>query len=200
MDSLKPTTAKLLMIAVFALSFGVGACKTPGSVKKDSPDADREYSDKDGARDADGNLIDGDVETTDIEEARIRGKEFVPTEDLETVHFNYDAYSISTEARLALRENAAFLKDNPSVEILVEGHCDDRGTNEYNLALGQKRAKAVRDYYMKLGVAGRSIGTITFGEERLSCEEATDACWSQNRRATTKIRAQVSSSQGGEDE
>ncbi len=198
MDIQKTVSAKLFIIMVLALSFAAGACKSRGSVKNGSSTGnDSEYSNLDGARDADGNLIEADGDATDIEEARIRGKEFVSAPDLQTINFNYDAYSLSTDSRLALRENAAYLKSNPSLEVLVEGHCDDRGTSEYNLALGQKRAKAVRDYYMRLGVSGRSVATISFGEERLACDEATDACWSENRRAVTKIRAQVSSTRNG---
>jgi len=200
MDIFKNANAKLLIVGVLAFSFAAGACKTRGSVKKGSTGSDSEYSDIDGergARGADGELLDGDVDATDIEEARIRGKEFVVAPDLQTVHFNYDAYALSTESRIALRENASYLKDNPSLEVLVEGHCDDRGTSEYNLALGQKRAKSLRDYYMRLGVPGRAIATISFGEERPACNEATDTCWGKNRRGITKIRAQVSSTNNG---
>jgi len=71
---------------------------------------------------------------------------------------------------------------------LVEGHCDSRGTMGYNLALGQKRAKEVRDYYTRLGVPGSSIGTISYGEEKPSCEDETEECWGKNRKADTKVK------------
>lgn len=189
-----PSHLRFLIIAVLALSFGAGACSSRRQVKKS--DAGTELagaeSGADGASASDGERLGGDTASTDVEEARIRGKEFVAAPDLKTIHFEYDAYSLSDAARDDLQANASYLKSNPSVEVLVEGHCDDRGTNEYNLALGQKRAKAVRDYYIRLGVPGRAIGTISFGEERLVCSEATSECWSENRRAVTKIRSQVS--------
>ncbi|MDE2292781.1 MAG: peptidoglycan-associated lipoprotein Pal [Elusimicrobia bacterium] len=130
---------------------------------------------------------------TDVAEARIRGKEFAHVADLKTVNFEFDAYALPADARTTLKANAAYLKDHPDLEVLVEGHCDARGTTEYNLALGQKRAKSVRDYYILLGVPGQKIATISFGKERPLCEESTESCWSRNRRAETKIRAEVSS-------
>ena len=131
--------------------------------------------------------------STDIEEALIRGKEFAATADLQPIRFDFDAYSVADEARAAIRANADYLKQHPDLEVLVEGHCDERGTTEYNLALGQKRAKAVREYYIRLGVPGGKVATISFGEERSACSESTEECWGVNRRAETKIRAQVSS-------
>jgi len=129
----------------------------------------------------------------DIEEMRIRGKEFVITPDLRPIRFDYEAASVGDAGRPALRANADYLKQHPDLEVLVEGHCDERGTTEYNLALGQRRAKAVRDYYIRLGVPGGKVATISFGEERPSCPRSDEACWAENRRAETKIRAQVSS-------
>ena len=122
-------------------------------------------------------------------EGDIRGGEFIPQENIRTVNFNYDRYELSEETRRVLQANADLLKARKEWSVLVEGHCDDRGTTEYNLALGQKRAKAVRDYYVRLGVPESSIGTISYGEEMPLCQEATDACWGSNRRAETKIKA-----------
>jgi len=70
----------------------------------------------------------------------------------------------------------------------VAGHCDERGTIEYNLALGQRRAKEVRDYYLRLGVSGKSVATISYGKESPLCREANEECWAKNRRAETRIR------------
>lgn len=120
-------------------------------------------------------------------EGNIRGNEFVAQASLKTVTFNYDRYELSDETRTVLQANAGLLKARKEWNVLVEGHCDDRGTTEYNLALGQKRAKAVRDYYVRLGVQESSIGTISYGEESPLCQEATDACWLSNRRAETKV-------------
>ena len=121
-------------------------------------------------------------------EGDIRGGEFLGQETVKTVTFDYDRYELSEEARATLQANAAVIKVRRDWNVLVEGHCDDRGTVEYNLALGQKRAKSVRDYYVRLGVPESVMGTISYGEEKPLCTEATDDCWLQNRRAETKIK------------
>ena len=123
-------------------------------------------------------------------EGGIRGAEFVSEPNLKTVNFNYDKYELSDEMRAVLQANAALIKTRKEWSILVEGHCDERGTTEYNLALGQKRAKAVRDYYVRLGVADSAVGTISYGEEMPLCQDQTDECWAKNRRAETKVKAQ----------
>jgi len=122
-------------------------------------------------------------------EADIRSGEFLEEAAIKTVNFEYDRYELSDDARAALQANAALIKARKDWTVLVEGHCDDRGTIEYNLALGQKRAKSVRDYYVRLGVAESSLGTISYGEEKPLCNEQTDACWLKNRRAETKVKA-----------
>lgn len=117
-----------------------------------------------------------------------RGGEFVPYGTIHPVYFNFDGYALSEETRKTLQENAAVLKAHKEWLAVVEGHCDSRGTVEYNLALGQKRAKEVRDYYTRLGVPGSALGTISYGKEKPSCEEETEACWARNRKAGTKVK------------
>lgn len=112
---------------------------------------------------------------------------------LDSVQFSYMSAELSDLARASLKKNAAILKAvlkaQPSVKIRVEGHCDDRGTLEYNLALGERRAAAVRSYYGTLGVARTALSTISYGEERPVCTEADDDCWAQNRRGETTLKA-----------
>jgi len=121
-------------------------------------------------------------------EGDIRGGEFLSQETIKPVNFDYDRYELSEETRATLQANAALIKTHKDWNVLVEGHCDDRGTVEYNLALGQKRAKSVRDYYVRLGVPENAIGTISYGEEMPVCTEQTDDCWLKNRRAETKVK------------
>ena len=102
---------------------------------------------------------------------------------LQDVYFDYDSFDLSQEARATLQTNANWLKKNSETKVEIEGHCDERGTVEYNLALGAKRAKAVRDYLVTLGVPAGQISTISYGEELPVCREATESCWQQNRRA-----------------
>jgi len=127
-----------------------------------------------------------------VEEAGIRGKVFQTSKELKTVFFDFDSYSLNDAARGILKDNAEYLKAHSDIELLIEGHCDQRGTNEYNLALAQKRAKEARDYLIRLGVPGKHIGTISFGKERVACGQETDECWAQNRRAETKVRVRTS--------
>lgn len=99
------------------------------------------------------------------------------------VLFDYDKYDIKTDARPALDAVAAYLGSNKGINIVVEGHCDDRGTNEYNLALGERRAKSAKNYLTSLGVSPDRMIIITFGEEKPVCTAQNESCWQQNRRA-----------------
>ena len=128
---------------------------------------------------------------TAVTEVNIRGAEFGKTPDLSNVYFDYDRYALSEAARAALAKNAEYLKKNSDSEVLVEGNCDERGTIEYNLALGQKRAQTVRDYYTRLGIPGKQLGTLSYGKEKPTCAEATEECWAKNRRAETKVRSRT---------
>lgn len=112
---------------------------------------------------------------------------------LEPVHFETNRADLRPEARSALKRNAAVLKavleQAPNVQIRIEGHCDERNTVEYNLALGQRRANAVRNYYKTLGIKGASLATISYGEERPVCSESTENCWWRNRRGDTTLKS-----------
>ena len=103
------------------------------------------------------------------------------------VYFDYDESGLSDDTRDKLARNADLLKSNPQFQITIEGHADSRGTSEYNLALGERRSIAVRDYMTSLGVAGDRLRTISYGEERPACSEDEESCWSQNRRANMVI-------------
>ncbi len=102
---------------------------------------------------------------------------------LQDIHFAYDSFELASEARDILRANATWLQKNAQAKVEVEGHCDERGTVEYNLALGAKRARAARDYLVSLGVAPERLSTISYGEELPLCKESNESCWQQNRRA-----------------
>jgi peptidoglycan-associated lipoprotein len=101
---------------------------------------------------------------------------------LSDVFFDYDSVELTDQTRGSLQKNAEFMKRRTSVRILIEGHADSRGTNEYNLALGERRADAARDYLVSLGVPADRITVVSKGEEQPFCREETEACWQQNRR------------------
>jgi len=102
---------------------------------------------------------------------------------LKDVMFDFDRYDLSADARATLRANADWLRSNPSARVEIEGHCDERGTNEYNLALGAKRAQAAREFLSSLGISPDRLSTISYGEEIPVCREHDEQCWKQNRRA-----------------
>ncbi len=116
-------------------------------------------------------------------------REFVAVIDLKAVHFAFDRAEIGSEAATVLDTNAQWLKANPSHLLLIEGHADERGTNEYNLALGDRRAKASMNYLISNGVQANRISIISYGEEHPACRDHTEDCWTMNRRAHFAIKA-----------
>ena len=118
---------------------------------------------------------------TPVEEPEARGVTFEPA-DLEMIHFEFDMSRITEEARITLQSNAEIIKENPGVIIQIEGHCDERGTNDYNLALGQRRARSTREYLINLGVDPGSLTTISYGEEQPLDPGHNEEAWGKNRR------------------
>jgi peptidoglycan-associated lipoprotein len=109
---------------------------------------------------------------------------------LRDIHFEFDRYDFRQADTKVLDMNAAWLRDNSNALLLIEGHADERGTNEYNLALGQRRAKAAVDYLVGQGVRATRIEIISYGEERPLCVQRTEACWARNRRAHFLVKAE----------
>jgi peptidoglycan-associated lipoprotein len=99
------------------------------------------------------------------------------------VYFDYDKSDLKTEATDRLAANAAFMREHPNLIVTVEGHCDERGTNAYNLALGDRRANAAAGYMASLGTSGARMTSVSYGEERPQCNVSDESCWSKNRRA-----------------
>ena len=115
--------------------------------------------------------------------ARPAVAEFRSVPELRDVFFDFDKYDIRPADAKVLDSNATWLKTNANNLILIEGHCDERGTNEYNLALGERRAKSAMNYLVSQGVQASRITIISYGEERPTCNEKTEECWAKNRRA-----------------
>jgi peptidoglycan-associated lipoprotein len=112
----------------------------------------------------------------------IEGK-FLESSRLLDVHFAFDRSELSEEARLILNETAALLKEFPKVKIQIEGHCDERGPTDYNLALGERRSASVRDYLISLGIPSQRLSTISYGEEMPLDLGHNEEAWAKNRRA-----------------
>jgi peptidoglycan-associated lipoprotein len=105
----------------------------------------------------------------------------------EYVHFAFDRSDLDDVAQEVLRRKAAYMRDYPDSYITIEGHCDDRGTNEYNLALGDRRAESAKAFVVDLGIEAYRISTVSYGEERPLCYEQNEECWAKNRRAAFVI-------------
>lgn len=117
-------------------------------------------------------------------------KEFVATHELRDVHFDFDKYEIRPEDARILDANAAWLKTNANHLVLIEGHCDERGTYEYNLALGDRRAKATVNYLVAQGVRANRLTIVSYGEERPFCTAHNEDCWARNRRVHFLVKPQ----------
>jgi peptidoglycan-associated lipoprotein len=98
-------------------------------------------------------------------------------------YFDYDKADVRTDARDALSQTAQFLRSNPQVKVVVEGHCDERGSTEYNLALGDRRAASAKQFLVSLGITADRMETVSYGKEKPFCSASTEECWQQNRRA-----------------
>ena len=107
---------------------------------------------------------------------------------LGTVYFDFDSSALSSDSRERLSKNAKFLTgDGGNLVLTIEGHCDDRGTNQYNIALGERRSNAARDYLLSLGVDANRLRTISYGEEKPVCSDTGEGCWQRNRRAYFRV-------------
>ena len=116
-----------------------------------------------------------------IQESRLQS--FQTSSDLKDIHFKFDQYDLDNNSRAILERNADYLKHNPSLQIEVQGHCDERGTNNYNIALGERRAYSTKKYLVSQGVDSRRVHVISLGEEKPFCFDSNETCWYENRRA-----------------
>jgi peptidoglycan-associated lipoprotein len=129
--------------------------------------------------------------TVNVQPARTETRELAPwatDPSKASVYFDYDSYSIRSEARPVIEANARYLASHTNVRVLIQGNTDERGSREYNLALGQKRANAVRQSLKLLGVGDVQIEAVSLGKERPVCTEVTESCYSRNRRGDFVVR------------
>jgi peptidoglycan-associated lipoprotein len=121
------------------------------------------------------NPLDGDLESVN---------RYVLDQGLiDDVYYDYDRADLRQEGRARLQKNAEFMKQHPAFVFTIEGHCDERGTVEYNIALGQFRASSARDYLQSLGIPAERLKTMSYGKERPVCTQSDEDCWGRNRRA-----------------
>ena len=173
-------TNRLLLLFTLALSFTLVACG------KKSVDDSAELTDQE--KSAIGTENDeGFSELPDYSQEGVEGA-VAGAEEFEPIFFSYDQSGLTVEARETLRLYATRLKQAPTTNLEIEGHCDSRGTDEYNLALGQRRAQTVQSYLNSLGVSSARTSTISYGEERPAALGDSENAWNQNRRAEFKIQ------------
>jgi peptidoglycan-associated lipoprotein len=120
--------------------------------------------------------------------ARPAPRDFAAVDALKPIHFEFDRYEIRAGDRQILDANARWLKENANQLVLIEGHCDERGTNEYNLGLGERRARATMNYLVNQGIQADRITVVSYGEERPACTDSNERCWAQNRRAAFLVK------------
>jgi peptidoglycan-associated lipoprotein len=128
------------------------------------------------------------LEAARFERERVIAEEKAAKESFKTINFDFDQSQLSAEARDALQFNAGIMRKYESWKVIVEGHCDNRGTTEYNLALGERRAASVKQYYIDYGIDENRLQIISYGEERPTMDGSGDVNWSKNRRAETVVR------------
>lgn len=176
MDRPRMGLVGLILLSLFALS----SCAPRASAKPESSPPTPQAGGRGGARTAPG---ESPTASRSLDALRRGETSATPAASpLKEIYFDYDRYDIRPEARETLKANAQWLKTNSSARVEIEGHCDERGTNEYNLALGAKRAQAAKDYLASLGISAERLSTISYGEEVPVCKEQNENCWQRNRR------------------
>jgi peptidoglycan-associated lipoprotein len=178
----------VLSIVVFVFSLlSFSACRR-GVVKDDGLD---EFATEEEMREEAMKRLDEEgITEEELEAARRKVAELSAQEGMKlaNVYFAFDDFSLSQEAKAVLAQNAAWLINNPQREVIIEGHCDERGTDEYNIALGERRANSTKRYLSVLGVNPSQLSTISFGEERPANTGNNESAWAQNRRAEFVIQ------------
>ena len=167
-------TLKLVLIVLFLSSSLIGCAKsTPQMDQEDVGKSDMSQTSE--VKGADDGSMQGEA---------------VPTHDqiagMERISFDFDQFTLSAEARSILGNNAKYLQANSGTNVVIEGHCDERGSDEYNLALGESRALAAKNYLVSLGISAKRLSVISYGEEKPLSKGAGESTWAQNRRAEFK--------------
>ncbi len=171
-------------LALFAIAFLFAACETASNVTGDSVSGSSSSS-------ASGSASASASKAATASSSTTSAKQMSDAEKLaqvgNTVYFGFDSAELTSDAQTALDRQAAFLNVNPALVVIVEGHADERGTREYNLALGDRRATAVRDYLLAKGLNAARIRTVSYGKERPAVSGSNEESWEKNRRAATVL-------------
>lgn len=171
-----------IVIALLCTSLAAGCAKKPAPAQVEPAPAETVMP----AETVSGVQDTGMNETAVSETAMQQTEMEMEMAELQRIHFDFDQFTLSAEARDLLAANAAYLQADAGVRVKIEGHCDERGSDEYNLALGERRAQAAKDYLVTLGVAADRLETISYGEELPLDSSSNETAWAKNRRAEFK--------------
>lgn len=172
---------RFLVLAVILGLVGLGCAQKKVAAPPETPTAEQKKGAEEGAKK-------GREKVTEEQIAKVESKE-MPSKVEEVsgmfadIHFDFDKYDIKDDDKATLKSVADYGIKNTSQKVLIEGHCDERGTSEYNLGLGDRRAKATKDYLVSLGIPSARVDIISYGKEKPLCNEHTEDCWAKNRRA-----------------
>ena len=168
------------LLASALLVFFLAACSTTPKDTADSSGSGSTSTSSDVSSSA-------ETETTESASIEPGSQEDLIVNVGDRVFFNYDSAELDTDAQELLQDQVAWLKQYSDVSVIIEGHCDERGTREYNLALGEKRAQSVKNYIISLGISADRVSTISYGKERRAVVGSNDGAWAQNRRSVTTV-------------
>lgn len=180
------------LIAIFSAAFLLAACETASTTSSDSA-GDSASSSASGASSASASSSgsSSSSDTSASSSSSSSDNAMTPAEKLarvgNTVYFDFDSAALSYDAQVTLSRQLAFLQLNPEAVVVIEGHADERGTREYNLALGDRRASAARDYLLAKGIDAARIRTVSYGKERPAMSGSNETSWAKNRRAATVL-------------
>ena len=166
------------LLASALLVFFLAACSTTPKDTADSSGSGSTSTSSD---------VSSSAETTESASIEPGSQEDLIVNVGDRVFFNYDSAELDNDAQELLQDQVAWLKQYSDVSIIIEGHCDERGTREYNLALGEKRAQSVKNYIINLGISANRVSTISYGKERPAVVGSNDGAWAQNRRSVTIV-------------
>ena len=168
---------KVALVVLF-LASGIVGCATTPPATQDSMVDQTDMSQQADAKSA--------VDTTEDTMKSEAVPSHMDLAAMENIYFDFDKFTLSAEARKTLADNAEYLKANSGTQVVIEGHCDERGSDEYNLALGESRALAAKNYLVSLGINGSRLSVISYGEEKPAAMGSNEEAWAKNRRAEFK--------------
>ena len=179
----KKSILQLVLLVTLATLLAAGCAKKPAPPVEEEAPMVTKMPEQEVSGIQEQELTEAEIRERDARERAAAEAAAREARGLQRIFFDFDQYVLTSQARDILADNAAYLKANPGVNVRIEGHCDERGSDEYNLALGERRAQAAQKYLISLGVDSSQLEVISYGEEKPLDPENNEEAWSKNRRA-----------------